>query len=352
MAGLSLSSSFPSFLVISCLLAALVLNSNPPRWNPSILREIAPNRLTRSPSHKIKKMLVHLFWSYKNISPDFITDYLVQGGDNPKPTVRNDRLRLVPRLHPTFVVMSCQVKERCFKSSEASNGTCVCYDFVLMDGSKTLFSARLNSGLSKQLHRYNVFPGASMTITDYDIIPLCHEEDEPIVNRMVMFIKGFSWTTAPAVNTFAFPGVAEADDWTTDTFQKAIFDFYVVRSVETIRMFNYGMDKRTGRWHYSLLHETGVRHGYWIRHEETKRVWQNQLEDQKRKANTISNHIPDSTCTCKEHYDLCRCILASYPISKVCKIDIYSQVAERIGLDNVDLDEFDGFTASHKCWSL
>jgi hypothetical protein len=209
-------------------------------------------------------MLVDLFWSYRDISPNFIADYLVEGGGNPKPTVlvRNDKLRLVPKLHPTFVVMSVQVKERCFKSSEASNGMRVCYDFVLIDGSKTLFSARLNSGLSKQLHGYNVLPGAAMTVSDYNIIPLQHEKEQPIENRLVMFIKGFMWTTAPLVNTFAFPGVAEADDWTTDTFQKAIFDFDVVRSVEltkAVRMYNYGMDKPTGRCKDTRNHNA---HGY------------------------------------------------------------------------------------------
>lgn len=166
-------------------------------------------------------MLTKLFYHYKDISPDFIADYLVQG-NNPKPTIRNDKLRLVPRMKPTFVVMSCKQKERSFKSSESLVGTCVCYDFVLMDGSKTLFAARLNSGLSKKLHGYTVYPGASLTVEDWDIIQLRHDEEEPMLNRLVMFIKGFSWTPAPSVNSFAHPDIDSAEEWTTDTFQKAI----------------------------------------------------------------------------------------------------------------------------------
>jgi hypothetical protein len=100
-------------------------------------------------------MLFDLVWNYRDISPDFIADFLVQD-NNPKPTVRNDKLRLVPRLVPTFVVLSCVAKERCFKGSDLNTGVAKCYDLVLMDGSKTCFAARLNSGLTKRIHGYNI----------------------------------------------------------------------------------------------------------------------------------------------------------------------------------------------------
>jgi hypothetical protein len=56
-----------------------------------------------------------------------------------------------------------------------------------------------------------------------------------------MFIKAFTWNPAPSVNTFAFPEISEAEEWTTDTFQKALFDLNLVRDVAThkcIRMYN------------------------------------------------------------------------------------------------------------------
>jgi hypothetical protein len=43
--------------------------------------------------------------------------------------------------------------------------------------------------------------------------------------------------------------------------------------------------------------------------------------------------------------------LELYPISKVCKQDIYDQVLERIGTDNVCSTEFDGFRPNHKRWA-
>jgi hypothetical protein len=299
-------------------------------------------------------MLVDLFYHYKDISPDFIADYLV--GNNPHPTIRNDKLRLIPRLKPTFVVMSCHKKERCFKSSDTKVGIADCYDFVLMDGSKTLFAARLNSGLTKQIHGYNILPGASITVLDWDIIPLCHSEVEPIMNRMVMFIKAFTWTTAPSINSFAHPEMASSDEWTTDTFQKALFDFDMVRDVEqnkSIRMYNWCMDRKTGTWRYTGLAETGVVYGYWIRHEETKIMWKNQLASRKKEALVANlDTEDDNKCTCKEVYDLRQCVLITYPVGQVCKLDIYDQVAERIGTDNICSLEFDGFQPSHKRWSM
>jgi hypothetical protein len=262
-------------------------------------------------------MIFELLWSYKDISPDFIADFLVQR-NNPKPTVRNDKLRLVPKLAPTFVVLSCLQKERCFKGSDLNTGVATCFDLVLMDGSKCCFAARLNSGLTKKLRGYNVLPGASFTVKDYDMILLSHDTEEPILNRLVMFVKDFEWTTAPSANYFRYPEMAAAEEWTTDTFQKALFDFDVVKDVEQskcIRMFNWSINKITKQWHYGLLHDTGVKHGYWIRHPETKRMWVNQLLERKKEATLSSMSTLDSTkCTCKSQYDLRNCVLLSYPI--------------------------------------
>jgi hypothetical protein len=119
-----------------------------------------------------------------------------------------------------------------------------CYDFVLMDGSKTIFVARLNSGLSKQICGYNILPGASITVLEWDFIELRHCDVEPIMNRVVMFIKSFTWTVAPSINTFHYPEICSVDEWTTDTFQKALFDFDLVADAErkkSIRMFNWIM---------------------------------------------------------------------------------------------------------------
>jgi hypothetical protein len=227
-----------------------------------------------------------------------------------------------------------------------------------MDGSKTCFAARVNSGLLRRLHGYNILPGASFTVKDWDMILLAHDADKPIMNRLVMFVKDFEWQTAPSINTFRYPKMAASDEWTMDTFQKALFDFDVVCDVETfkcIRMFNWCVNKSTKQWNYAELAETGVKHGYWIRHTETKRMWKNQLDGRKKAAvvlpvgNTVDNMVG---CTCLAQYDLRSCVLQCYPLAKVCKEDLYSQVLERVGTENIDATEYDSFKPNHKRWSL
>jgi hypothetical protein len=200
-------------------------------------------------------------------------------------------------------------------------------------------------------------PGASITVLEWDFIELRHCDFEPIMNRVVMFIKSFTWTPAPSINTFRYTKICSVDEWTTDMFQKALFDFDLVADVEkkkSIRMFNWNMGQKTGTWRYTCLQETGVVHGYWIQYAETKRMWKNQLANRKKEAInlTVVPSEDGSKCTCKEQYDLRQCVLTSYPIAKVCKQDIYDQVVERIGTDNICAPEFDGFLPNHKRWSL
>jgi hypothetical protein len=78
-----------------------------------------------------------------------------------------------------------------------------------------------------------------------------------------------------------------------------------------------------------------------------------QLTERKKRASIAAaeENPDDSKCTCKEHYDLRKCVLELYPVSMVCKQDIYDQVVERIGTDNICLEEFDGFLPNHKRWA-
>jgi hypothetical protein len=228
-----------------------------------------------------------------------------------------------------------------------------------MDGSKTLFAARLNSGLLNQIKGYSIYPGASLTVMDWEFVPLCHLEHEPILNRVVMSIKGFSWTPAPSINTFAQPEFESSDEWTTDMFQnKSILDLDLVCDVEKnkfIRMYNWCKNRKV-TLHYSCLVETGVLYGYWIHHEETKRLWKKQLNDRKQEAAALATGGADneegSKCTYKDNYDLRQSVLVTFRIGQVCKQDIYDQVVEMIGTDNICSSEFDGFLPNHKHWSL
>jgi hypothetical protein len=45
-------------------------------------------------------------------------------------------------------------------------------------------------------------------------------------------------------------------------------------------------------------------------------------------------------------------VLQYYPLLKVCREDLYAQVVERVGTENIDATEFDLFKPNHKRWSL
>jgi hypothetical protein len=66
----------------------------------------------------------------------------------------------------------------------------------------------------------------------------------------------------------------------------------------------------------------------------------------------LTSTSDNTKCTCKSQYDLCNCVLLSYPISKVCKEDLYGQVVERVSTKNIAGNEFDSFKPNHKSWSL
>jgi hypothetical protein len=112
-----------------------------------------------------------------------------------------------------------------------------------MDGSKACFAVRLNSGLTKKLHGYNILLGASFTVKYYYMILPSHDSKEPLLNQMVMFVKDFEWQTPPSANHLRYPDMATSDKWTHDTFQKANFNFDLVRDVKQTKVrLNVQMD--------------------------------------------------------------------------------------------------------------
>lgn len=140
-------------------------------------------------------------------------------------------------------------------------------DFVLRDGSMTLFAARLNSGLTKQLLGYQLFPDASITVTDWDFIPHKHGNDEPCENCLVMFIKGFYWTAAPSMESVGNPKLLKLEEITKENFQKAQFDVVEdVRKSKCVFHYNYCM---TGKWRCSSLSIKGIENGHWMRNPDT-----------------------------------------------------------------------------------
>ena len=109
-----------------------------------------------------------------------------------KPTVRDDDLRLSGG-KPTFTVMMCKEIHRGFDDGKPNihrNKTKI-VEMVLMDGSHTLFVARLNSGIIHKLLGGFIEVGSLITIKDHDFIWMW--AGNMFESRAMMFVKYFDW---------------------------------------------------------------------------------------------------------------------------------------------------------------
>ena len=100
------------------------------------------------------------------------------------------------------------------------------------------------------------------------------------------------------------------------------------------------------------MEKEAVKSGYWVRAKESKRLWAQVVLDRKRAAAKIEASLdsgPES-CKCQYEYDLENCVLETYPLSKVCRMELYEQVKERLG--EVESDSFDDLSARHKRWCV
>lgn len=85
---------------------------------------------------------------------------------------------------------------------------------------------------------------------------------------------------------------------------------------------------------------------------ETHHLWERCAQAaKKRKAEIDATSEPEETCKCQDKYDLKHCVLDEYPLSKVCRKDVYDQVHENLD-GQVDGESFDDLAPNHKRWSL
>lgn len=295
-------------------------------------------------------MKVDLYW-YTDENPDFIADVLTQEW-NPKPTVRDIKLKLVGG-SPKFTVMRYRKSESGFHGGSSGRKSAVnVYDMVLMDGARVAFFARVNSGLSHLLDDLTTLqPGALITVHDHTFIRLWCEK--LLEWRVVMLIKDFEFRPAPLVDSVLCPEASAASSFADAKWQKSVYDFNVVDKVEkdkTIEIFNYAQTSEG--WIWTFMSQEGICQGFWIMHEETRRLWKGVISRKKRRAAQIDAESKlEETCNCQDKYDLHECVLQAFPLSRCCRKDVYEQVYDWLG-GNVDGSCFDELSPNHKRWAL
>jgi hypothetical protein len=200
-------------------------------------------------------------------SPDYMADVIIQ--KNNKPVVRFCSLHQSGG-DPSFIVLHFKEVVRGFDSGK-NDAHAPVVEMVLMDGSYTCFVGRLNSGVVKKLCKGVLHPGSLLTVKQHDFI--WHwAEDEVVRWKTVMLIHDFDWNNPPGINPNRYPDAVDADSFATDDFQKDRIDLDVVERVECYKFIlplNYKMEN-TGGWYWTMLHEEGVKCGFWIQSPENR----------------------------------------------------------------------------------
>jgi hypothetical protein len=215
-------------------------------------------------------MIVEVCWSRSPcIAGDFMADVITQR-NNANPTVRDDDLQLVGG-YTTFVVLRTRKVERGFDGGtpKHKSGAFV-YNLVLMDGSNTVFAARLNSGLTArmaEITQHNA--GSTITVKKKHFVWM--EEVHHLNPRGIMTIDNFDWHDAPSQLE---PAVAQdgrdrlacwEDNLVSDKqiFRTSI-DYGVVDIVKErnhVAMLNYSLFKENG-WLWMFMSKDGLKNGY------------------------------------------------------------------------------------------
>ena len=289
-------------------------------------------------------------------SPDFLVDVILTNYS--KPTVRDQNLKHIGG-KPNFIVLLSKEVHRGFDGGHPRNcGKAMTFELVLMDGSFTCFVARLNSGIiAKALNGSRLIPGAKVTVLDHEFIWLFNDGDDPISKRVVMFIKEFEWEHPPTGPQLTkYRESLEVESWRCPDFNKDLFKRASIENVlltKKILPLNYKMNDDLS-WHWELLNLDGLRKGYWIQAIESKRLWRDRLQSEKKKrtAREMMSYVSeDESCDCMHYYDLKKCILELYPLGRVCRKDVYDQVHDRLG-GSVAGDNFEELKPNHKRWSM
>ena len=214
------------------------------------------------------------------------------------------------------------------------------FNFVLMDGSSCLFAARLNSGLSPKFEEEDYEnPGATITVKDHHFIWMW---DESLLEfRVVMLIKDYEWIPAPVEIAMGMLGIEHTklclheSIVSDDTHVRSRCDAAAIDRVEDhqeIVMMNYKLSTQDG-WVWTFMDKCAIKGGHWIGDPEGKRLWEGVVSDRKRAAATYeaAQDSGPETCNCQDEYDLERCVLDLFPLSRLCRMELFEEVKDRIG---------------------
>jgi hypothetical protein len=300
---------------------------------------------------------------------DFVTDLVLHSGNHPgaKYLVCGDVE--VTGEFPCFIVVSSSKVERKYTSD--ANGNCTVYKFVLMDGSGSLFKAVTNSTLAGVLCNFNVEPGCSLIVYDYELVWMhgFHEYEF----RFVMLVNKCTWKNSPSNSQDLGRDVKCIDTRICCSAIEAV-------EMEGIAVFTLPILHRFGVEYFNAACNMGqLEDGDWIAEPCTRYQWNAFIcplldvaasdapgirrsdsmikdittWDMSPKKSVVVADDSKKECQCVSDFGLCQCVCETFPVDELEYYDIFTSAVCRIAtLRDSDIVAWESLKPTHKRWCL
>ena len=295
------------------------------------------------------------FCCYPDASPSFIEDVLGKETDTPDIRTGEAMGQPTPGAALKCTVVRSQQEARNYGVKKKP---CSVYKLVLMDGSKAMFSAVLNSGLTHKIigSGKDFLPGSTVTIHDYALIWM--NAEHYFEWKMVMLIKKFEWNPAPNMGyNSSEVVVGELATGPVDFLELTIEtdavdnvdDNHVITHLEPMQHCNATV--------WGMVSDIDFhRKGLFITDESIQQNFVSLLKKRKFDpptdwSDSEEKNRRDHPCECITRFHLTDCILSAMPLKEVDTELLFLSVCSRLS-GNVEASEFGLLSPRHKRWSF
>ena len=327
-------------------------------------------------------------------SVDYITETVLDVDSKPNPNVMVDGevVKTGGRTPPQFVVMKVERKSVGWGNQKKPINV---YQFVLMDGSNTLFKAVTNAGLSMMLQDDHPCVGSTVVVKNFAWIWKSSEDKTLFFG--IMLIKGLGWNPPPVVKCEAkcespvnkkpkivapvyFPVSPGPDpipeSSTTRILAKTVHDVFKDGRIR----FTKTMSDNKEEWRYNRVTQyptskRDLQKGEWIKRPLTRRHWVDFIENietdaallrdlekqalERQEAKMMAGEHVDflakdavkPECQCQSKFGLRECVLICLPVEDICKDELLATCKNRL-LGRVKTWNFGLLLPNHKRWCL
>ena len=234
----------------------------------------------------------------ERLAIDFATSLVLYGEDQPAAKYMLADGKIWPTKEPPcFLVVACNLEAREY-ASEPFN----VHNFVLMDGSESLFRACTNSCLVAKLGVSHFPVGTTLVVHDYRVLRMRFSAKHD--TEVVMIINNMSWRDGPVIKDQGCLAKESLVVFLENMTRAVMRESAVVFTLPYPNALRAGINRPCT--------EAQVQHGDWILEPTTRCDWQGfmrEKENSREKSSCCSNM---SCCEC------CECCISYYPFRLSC----------------------------------